>query len=131
MRVKAIKLMNFVSGISFLVSSASLLVIPFIKFDRELPLIAYAVAFAFWTGLVVGIIIQIFLAIKCKRMSLKSNDKKHRLLYIIAFIALVLVVVFSVFNSSNFAVVTSLSLFLLSMQEALVIKRRGYLNWKI
>lgn len=129
MKIKTMQILNIISAVSFFLSSASLLIIPFIKYDKELPVIAYVIALIFWMGLVVGLCIQILLAIKCKRLNLKSNSKKHRILYIIATIALALIIIFAVLNNKNsLLVVICLFVFLLSLQEAIVIKRKGCLN---
>lgn len=132
MRVKTMKLLNTVSGLSFFISSASLLVIPFIKYGEKLPIIAYVVALAFWLGLIAGLVIQILLATQCKKMSLNNDNKKYRLLYIISIAALASVVILSVFNSKNIVFfVIGLFLLLLSLQSAVVIKRKGCLNCDI
>ncbi|MEE1125929.1 MAG: hypothetical protein U0L18_08325 [Acutalibacteraceae bacterium] len=129
MNVKVMKVLNSISGLSFGLSSVSLLVIPFIKFGQELPIIAYVVAFFFWLGLILGLILQVIIAINCKKLSLKNDSKKHRLLYIISAGALAVVVILSVFNSKNiFFFTISLFLLLLSLQAAVVIKREGCLK---
>lgn len=129
MKIKTMRRLNSFSGLSFVLSSLSLVAIPFIKFDSDLPFTAYIVALVFWTGLITGIIIQILLAVKCNKMNLNNNGKKHRVLYLIALAALALFVIFAVFFSKNsFGVVISLLLFLLSLQEALVFKRRECLK---
>lgn len=126
MKVKTMKLLNAVSGLSFFISSASLLIIPFIKYGQKLPIIAYVIASAFLVGLIAGLVIQIWLAIQCKKMSLNNDNKKHKLLYIISIAALVSAVILSVFNSKNIVLfVISLFLLLLSLQSAVVIKRKG------
>lgn len=132
MKVKTMKLFNTVSGLSFFISSASLLIIPFIKYGEKLPIIAYVVASAFWVGLIAGLVIQILLAIQCKKMLLNNNNKKHRLIYIISISALASIVILSVFNSKNIVVfVISLFLLLLSLQSAVVIKRKECLSCDI
>ena len=129
MKIKVMKSLNSISGLSFVLSSVSLLVIPFIKFGQELPIIAYVVAFFFWLGLILGLILQVIIAINCKKLSLKNDSKKHRLLYIISAGALAVVVILSVFNSKNiFFFTISLFLLLLSLQAAVVIKREGCLK---
>lgn len=129
MNIKVMKSLNSISGLSFVLSSVSLLVIPFIKFGQELPIIAYVVAFFFWLGLILGLILQVIIAINCKKLSLKNDSKKHRLLYIISAGALAVVVILSVFNSKNiFFFTISLFLLLLSLQAAVVIKREGCLK---
>ncbi len=129
MKLKTLKALNFISGLSFFISSASLLVIPFIKYGQELPPIAYAVAFSFWVGLIIGLILQIILAIICKKRSLKNDNKKHRMLYIISAVALAVVIILSLLNSKNILVFSiSLFLLLLSLQASVVIKREGCLK---
>lgn len=129
MNIKVMKSLNSISGLSFVLSSVSLLVIPFIKFGQELPIIAYVVAFFFWLGLILGLILQVILAINCKKLSLKNDSKKHRLLYIISAGTLAVVVILSVLNSKNiFFFTISLFLLLLSLQAAVVIKREGCLK---
>lgn len=132
MKIKTMQILNIISAVSFFLSSASLLIIPFIKFGQKMPIIAYVVASVFWTGLLAGLIIQILLAIKCKKLSLKNDNKKHRLFYIISIVALASVIILSAFNSKNIIIfVISLFLLLLSLQSAVVIKRKGCLNCNI
>lgn len=129
MKVKTMKSLNFVSGLSFIISSASLLIIPFIKYGKEMPVIAYVVASVFWIGLITGLIVQILLAIKCKKMSLKNKNKKYRMLYIISAIALASIIILYVFNNKNIiAFAINLFLLLFSLQAVMVIKRKGCLN---
>lgn len=129
MKIKMMKVLNFISGVSFFLSAASLLVIPFIKYGQELPVIAYVVACFFWIGLIIGLILQAVLAVNCKRLSLKNESKKHRRLYIVSAVALAVVVILSLLNSKNiFVFSVSIFLLLLSLQAAVVIKREGCLK---
>lgn len=129
MKVKSMRILNMISAVSFLISSINLLIIPFISHKEELPVIAYVVASVFWLGLISGLCIQMLLTVNCKRLNLKSNDKKHKVLYIIAAVAFLLVIIFVLMNIKYTLVVTScLFVFLLSIQEAIVIKRKGCLK---
>lgn len=98
MKVKSMRILNMISAVSFLISSINLLIIPFISHKEELPVIAYVVASVFWLGLISGLCIQMLLTVNCKRLNLKSNDKKHKVLYIIAAVAFLLVIIFVLMN---------------------------------
>ena len=62
-----LRVLNIISGVLFFISSSSLLIIPFLAFDDNLSVSAYAVALLFWGGSISGIIIQIILFVTCKK----------------------------------------------------------------
>ena len=62
--MKAMRVVNFVSAILFLLSSASIWFIPFINIEEQLSPLAYIVAAVFWIGLIAGGMLQGFLTIK-------------------------------------------------------------------
>ena len=71
-----LRVLNIISGVLFFISSSSLLIIPFLDFDDNLSVSAYAVALLFWGGSISGIIIQIILFVTCKSI-LKSRSRKQ------------------------------------------------------
>lgn len=127
--VKKMRIMNFVSAVSFLLSSLCLLFIPFVNLTDGLPRYAYAIAAAFWLGLFVGTILQIYLKIKCRKMKLKNSDRWHKFLYVVALLAFTIFVVLAVLKSRNsIAVVGSLFCAIVSIQSTAIIKRKECLK---
>ena len=123
------KLFNLVSAILFFISSVSILFIPFLNTESENKVMVYMTALFFWIGLLIGIGIQIFLKIKCKKMKLICKTKSHRLFYLIAIMALIVYAFLSITKSKNYYIAAgSLFCTFISVQTAVIIKRRGCLK---
>ena len=117
-------ILNCISGISFVISSISLLAVPFLDISQGLTIIAYAVAIAFWIGLSIGMGIQIFLFIVCKKRNIKSQEKSSKWFYIISGVAWLTFTILSVLRI-DYTVLISLLLFvaIVTLELAVVIKR--------
>jgi threonine/homoserine/homoserine lactone efflux protein len=120
---------NALSAIFFLISSLSLLYIPFISDLEELPKSAYVVAAVFWLGLILGTVIQFFLFSQCKKRKLSSRERIHRIPLCIAAIAFLVLSLLILFKSrSSLTVILALVAAILSLQASVVIKRKECLK---
>lgn len=123
--LKKLNTLNIISAVSFFISSFSLLFIPMLKIDGDLPKSSYIIALLFWLGLICGIVVQVYLAIKCRKMNLKSKTKKQRIPLVTAAISfLVLFILVILKSKNNIAVVGFLFCTVLSLQLAAIIKRK-------
>ncbi|MDE6784861.1 MAG: hypothetical protein K2J26_05760 [Ruminococcus sp.] len=123
------KTLNSLSAVAFVISSLSLLMIPFIEIGDDLPKEAYAIAAFFWVGFLVGAVIQLYLLLECKKMKLKNKYTAHRiplLISAVSFIILLMLIILK--SSSKLAVIISLFMTILSLQLSAVIKRKGCLK---
>ena len=102
-----LKIFNGVSGICFLLSSASLLFIPFLNLEDEFPAVAYYLAGTFWGGLIVGIALQILLWSICRKRQKNRNLKKLKLITAILFGAFVLsgIIIFCSFSNNKLTLI--------------------------
>ena len=126
---KKMNQLNSLSAISFAISSLSLLIIPFINTGDGLPKVAYATAAIFWIGLLIGVIIQIYLAHKCKKMELHNKLKEHRIplaMAVFSFLFLLLLIILR--SQSKIAVIICLFATIVSLQFTVIIKRKGCLK---
>lgn len=128
MKEKKLKLINRLSGASFLISSLSILVIPFINISDGLTVAAYIVAALFWIGLLLGSGLQIFLSVKCKEMK-KKKWKNQKIFYTVSAVDLILLIIFVILKI-NIMFLIALMLFIpiLSIEAASVIKKEMYLK---
>ena len=119
-----LRVLNIISGVLFFISSSSLLIIPFLAFDDNLSVSAYAVALLFWGGLILGIIIQIILFVICKKHAKVKMSKTRRIVGVIFFISVIVLIPVLVFWSDNeFILPINLFLILFSAETYFVIKR--------
>ena len=119
-----LRVLNIISGVLFFISSSSLLIIPFLAFDDNLSVSAYAVALLFWGGLIFGIIIQIILFVICKKHAKVKMSKTRRIVGVIFFISVIVLIPVLVFWSDNeFILPINLFLILFSAETYFVIKR--------
>lgn len=126
---KRMRLLNLVSAVAFFISSASILFIPFLDTESENKVIVYMIALFFWTGLLSGTLIQIFLKIKCQKMKWICKSKSQNWFYLTAVIFLIICIFLSVIKSKNYYIAAgSLSCTFISVQAAVIIKRRGCLK---
>lgn len=82
-----LRVFNIISGVLFFISSSSLLIIPFLDFDDNLSVSAYAVALLFWGGSISGIIIQIILFVTCKKYTKVKESKTRQIVGVIFLIS--------------------------------------------
>lgn len=126
---KKMNLLNLLSAIAFSISSFSLLSIPFINIGDELPKEAYAIAAIFWIGLLIGVIIQLYLSHKCKKMKLHNKLKEHRIPMVISAVSFIMLLLLIILRSqSKIAVIISLFVTTVSLQFTVIIKRKGCLK---
>lgn len=126
---RKLQIMNAISAIAFLLSSFCLLFIPFVNLTDGMPGYAYVIAAVFWVGLLVGVSLQIYLKSKCKKLKVKSTQKRCRICYAVALLAFSIFVILAVLKSrSSIAVVGSLFCTIVSLQSAAVLKRRECLK---
>ena len=129
MKKEKMILINRISGICFLLSSLNLLVIPFLDTTGTLDPLCYIVASLFWSGLLIGLGMQIFLSLKCKKMK-KKKWKNQKLFYIISAVAFIIVILLAILNI-DVMFFFSLMLFvsIISLETSVVIKKEMYLKW--
>lgn len=127
--VKKMNTINYISAVSFFLSSASLLFIPMLNLDSGLPASAYIVAAAFWIGLLNGACLQIYLSAACKKLKLTSKSKIQRVplaLFILSFVVLLILIISS--TKSKAALSVCLFCTLISLQATAIVKRKGFLK---
>ncbi|OPX42040.1 hypothetical protein CLHUN_40990 [Ruminiclostridium hungatei] len=125
-----LKILNILSGISFFISSACLLSIPFLDLKEGFTIVTYILAGLFWCGLISGFVLQIILAKLCRRLPVIKNNKRILRIIGIAFLILLVVMipVIIFFNDNRFVLPINLFLVLLSVEAYFVIRRMGRLN---
>lgn len=119
-------LINNCSIVFFFISSCSLLGVPLINLDDELPKIAYIIALLFWLGLIVGISLQMTAWFMCKKI--KSKKKKicraRKLLIPFATFLILFFVILLFWNKSVVLISVDLALTLFSIEFYFYFKRR-------
>lgn len=114
------KLFNYISIVCFFISSFTLLFIPLLNFDNGFPSFAYYLAGAFWIFLLSGIVLQIFLLIKTRKMRVCKVLKSLKIIvasvFVVALIMLLFVLAFLRTNSlalpiNLFVLLTSIECF--------------------
>lgn len=119
-----LRVLNIISGVLFFISSSSLLIIPFLAFDDNLSVSAYAVALLFWGGSISGIIIQIILFVTCKKYTKVKASKTRQIVGVIFLISVfVLIPIMAFWRDNEFALSINLFLLLFSIEIYFVIKR--------
>lgn len=126
-----LRVLNIISGVLFFISSSSLLIIPFLDFDDNLSISAYAVALLFWGGSISGIIIQIILFVTCKKYTKVKKSKTRQIVGVIFLISVfVLIPIMAFWRDNEFALSINLFLLLFSIEIYFVIKRMECLKWE-
>ncbi|MBQ5335224.1 MAG: hypothetical protein J6Z45_04675 [Oscillospiraceae bacterium] len=118
------KLANQASVICFALSSASLLLIPFLEIGEELPRPAYWIAGIFWGGLLAGILLQITAAAKSRDAEKKPCRKARLMLIPAAVFALLLIVILLMQSKSVILLSADLALLLMSVELYFYLRRR-------
>ena len=119
-----IKILNIISGILFLISSLSLLAIPFLNLDERFPAEAYVLAGLFWFGLINGMVLQIIISVVCKKLKKPKKKRLHIIIGIVFLISLLSIIpVFLFFTDNEFILPINLSIILLSAEMYFVVKR--------
>ncbi len=127
--VNKLKLLNILSAAAFIISALSLLYIPFISSEEKLSRSSYVVAAVFWIGLLLGIIIQIILYVKCRKLKRRSKKRIHRIPLLISAIAFVVLLLLIILRSqSSVAVIIALITTMISLEMSVIIKRREFLR---
>lgn len=127
--VKKLKVLNLLSAAAFCISSMSLLFIPLLKTESENKNTSYIIALLFWIGLIIGIALQVYLSLKCKKMHLHNKTKKQRILLLTAAVSFIAFMTLVILKSKNsILVVVFLFCTMLSLQLATIIKRKEYLK---
>lgn len=121
---KALKL-NTVSGISFILSSASLLVIPVIDKDDTVSVLRMLIPGLFWAGLIVGIILQVISSVIMSKPRIKKRLGKLLLIPVAFFICFVmlLALVLLVFKENLMVLCIDLFCIIISLESFFVIRR--------
>ena len=126
-----LRVLNIIYGVLFFISSSSLLIIPFLDFDDNLSISAYAVALLFWGGSISGIIIQIILFVTCKKYTKVKKSKTRQIVGVIFLISVfVLIPIMAFWRDNEFALSINLFLLLFSIEIYFVIKRMECLKWE-
>ena len=118
------KYLNNASVICFALSSASLLLIPFLDLGDELPPSAYWIAGTFWIGLLAGILLQIAAAAKSREAAGQKRRTARRMLIPAAAAALILIVLMCMRIKSVALFSVVLALFLMSVELYFYLRRR-------
>ena len=121
---KKVKIINNVSIIFYTLSSLSLLIIPFINQDNELNAIAYCTAGVFWSGLIIGSILQIIVSFIGKKLTKKKTYKARRLLIPTAVFSVLLVLILCIGKKSVILLSIDLALLLMSIELYIFLRRR-------
>ncbi|MBQ1517067.1 MAG: hypothetical protein IIZ46_02535 [Clostridia bacterium] len=127
--VKKMNTFNYISAVSFFLSSASILFIPALDLSSGLTASAYVVAALFWIGLLCGLGLQILLTVNCKKLKLKSSGKKQRIplaMFLLFFVVLIFLIICSTKNKALLSV--CLFCTLISLQASIIIRRKGFLK---
>lgn len=129
MNKKKLLILNRFSGISFFISSVCLLTVPFLNISNGLTVGAYIIASLFWIGFLIGIGCQIFINVKCKKMDIKRKWKNRKIFYIIAAIALLILIIFAAVNVNNiFFAALLLFISIISLELSAVIEKERCLK---
>lgn len=119
------KKLNIFSGICFLISSATILLIPFLDTNSEKNNVTHTIAIIFWIFLLVGIWTQVFLLIRTRKHKIHKNLKTYKLIAVgIAICSLIfMTIAISFFSTNLIALPVILFVFLISIESYSVICR--------
>ncbi|MCM1508163.1 MAG: hypothetical protein NC177_13695 [Ruminococcus flavefaciens] len=119
-------LINNCSVVFFFISSCSLLGVPLINLDDELPKMAYIIALLFWLGLIIGISMQIAAWSMCREIKhqRKKTHRERKLLIPFTVFLILFFVIFLFWNKSVVLISVDLALTLFSIEFYFYFKRR-------
>lgn len=121
-----LKILNIISEALFFVSSSSLLFIPFLDTDTDgkLSAAAYILAGLFWSGLILGIFMQIILLCVSKKHAKMKGRKIRRVTgYMFLVWAFLLIPVLAFWGDNEYLLTINLFLILLTAETYFVLKR--------
>lgn len=120
-----LKIFNYISAVCFFISSSILLFIPVLNLENGFSVLAYFLAGAFWTLILSGIILQIFLIIKTRKIErCKSLKMPKKIILGIVLISIIMMFFALIFLRSNpIALPIDLFLLLISIEMFSVICR--------
>lgn len=123
---RRILLLNNCSIVFFFISSCSLLGVPLINLDDELPKMAYVIALLFWLGLIAGIFLQIAVWSICRKIKQKRKRTYRERKFLIPFMAFIILlfVILLFWNKSVVLISVDLALTLFSIEFYFYFKRR-------
>lgn len=123
---RKILLVNNCSIIFFFISSCSLLGVPQINLDDELPKAAYIIALLFGLGLIIGISLQIAAWSMCRKIKHQRQKTYRERKLLISFIVFLILffVIFLFWNKSVVLISVDLTLTLFSIEFYFYFKRR-------
>ena len=121
---KKVRTINNVSIILYTLSSASLLVIPFIDQDSELNAFSYCTAGVFWSGLIIGSILKVMASLMGKKLTKKKTNKARRMLIPITVFSVLLILILCIGKNSVMLLSIDLALLLMSIELYIFLRRR-------
>lgn len=121
---KKVGTINNVSIMFYVLSSISLLIIPFINQDSGLNTLAYCTAGVFWSGLIIGSVLQIIASFMGKKLTKKKTYKARRLLIPIAVFSILLILILCIGKQSVMLLSIDLALLLMSIELYIFLRRR-------
>ena len=98
--------LNKISTVCFLVSSGSLIGIPFLNFQNGMPTGAYMIACMFWLGLIGGCGIRVKMLGMVKKMDIKKKPYNKKTLNILTVIFAVLFIIILIFKRDSLALMS-------------------------
>lgn len=120
-----LRLFNYISIACFFISSAALLFIPLLNFDNGFP--AYACYFAgiFWFFILSGIVLQIWLFVKTRKMEVRKSLKLQKMIAVGVFLvsAIVLLCELEFLRTNLIALIVNLFVLLTCIESLSVICR--------
>jgi len=116
-------IINNISLLLFVLSSLSLLVIPFINQNNELTKAAYIDAGVFWIGLISGILLQISAAMISKKSENKRTYKERKMIIPIIVFTLVFVLIICFLKKNVLLTALDMGMLLFSIELYFYLKR--------
>ena len=119
-----ILLLNRISVIMFFLSSFSLLGIPFLNLDNEIPILGYFIAILFWSGLLIGTSLQVCIAMMAKKMEIKRTNKERHIFIVTGIFLILFVLTICFFEKSIVLMSVDIAFLLFSIEMYF------YLKWR-
>jgi len=120
-----LKSLNRASAACFLLSSASLLFVPLLNSDSALTKSAVTLASVFWSGLLIGLAVQMYLWLKTRRGIAARLFTKAKLITAVVLAAAVVVemLILLFFQTNAYALPCTLCVIIVSVEAFCVLKR--------